>query len=77
MLIVFPNFIKSTMDPKKLDWIISIVREEMMAAGAGGFTGSADPKGPVAGFDPVMGLKKRKGPQIKLPPGSRKLWQKK
>jgi hypothetical protein len=65
------------MDPKKLDWIISIIREEMMSAGVGGFTGSADPKGPVAGFDPVMGLKKRKGPQIKLPPGSRKRWQKK
>ena len=74
MLIVYPNFIKSTMDPKKLDWIISIVREEMTSAGAGGFTASANPKGPVAGFDSVMGLKKRKGPQIKLPPGSRKRW---
>jgi len=47
-----------------------------MVAGTGGFTGSSDPKGPTAGFDPVMGLKKRKGPQIKLPPGSRKRWQK-
>ena len=26
-----------------------------MVAGAGGFTSVADPKGPVAGFDPVMG----------------------
>ena len=42
--------------------------------GSGGFSGSADPKGPAAGFDPVMGLKKRKGPYIKLPPGSRKRW---
>jgi hypothetical protein len=25
-----------------------------MSAGTGGFTGSADPKGPVAGFDPTM-----------------------
>lgn len=25
-----------------------------MSAGTGGFTGSADPKGPVAGFDPIM-----------------------
>jgi hypothetical protein len=25
-----------------------------MSAGTGGFSGSADPKGPVAGFDPVM-----------------------
>lgn len=43
--------------------------------GSGGFSGSADPKGPTAGFDPVMGLKRRKGPQIKLPPGSRKRWK--
>ncbi len=66
------------MEKKKLDWIISIVREEMMTAnppgGSGGFSGSSDPKGPTAGFDPVMGFKRRKGPQIKLPPGSRKRW---
>ena len=41
-----------------LDKIIAIVREEMMTAnapgGSGGFSGSADPKGPRAGFDPVM-----------------------
>ncbi len=46
------------MDLKKLDWIISLVREQMVAnapGGSGGFSASADPKGPVAGFDPVMG----------------------
>lgn len=68
------------MNPKKLDRIISIIREEMMTAnsagGSGGFSGSADPKGPTAGFDPVMGLRRRRGPQIKLPPGSRKRWKK-
>ena len=41
-----------------LNKIIAIVREEMMTAnppgGSGGFSGSADPKGPTAGFDPVM-----------------------
>ena len=41
-----------------LNRIIAIVREEMMAAnppgGSGGFSGSADPKGPRAGYDPVM-----------------------
>lgn len=63
------------MEKKKIDRIIQIVRENMVV-GAGGFTSSADPKGPTAGFDPVMGLKKRKGPQIKLPPGSRKRWMK-
>ena len=68
------------MDLKKLDWIISIVREQMVAnapGAQGGFSASADPKGPIAGFDPVMGTARRKGPQIKLPPGSRKRWQKK
>jgi hypothetical protein len=46
------------MDPKKLDKIISIIREQMVAnapGGSGGFSGFADPKGPVAGFDPVAG----------------------
>jgi hypothetical protein len=65
------------MDSNKLDKIISIIKEQMVAnaaGGSGGFSGSAEAKGPVAGFDPVMGLKRRKGPQIKLPPGSRKRW---
>jgi hypothetical protein len=67
------------MEKKKLDWIISIIKEQMVANSAGtsgGFSGSSDPKGPTAGFDPVMSLRKRKGPQIKLPPGSRKRWMK-
>ena len=55
-----------------LDRIIQLIRENMVA-GTGGFTGSADPKGPVAGFDPLMKFKKR---YIKLGPGSRKRWQK-
>lgn len=65
------------MDHQKLDRIISIVREQIVANAAGsqgGFSGSSEAKGPTAGFDPVMGLKRRKGPQIKLPPGSRKRW---
>ena len=65
------------MDHQKLDRIISIIREQMVAnapGAQGGFSGSSDPKGPTAGFDPVMGIKRRKGPQIKLPPGSRKRW---
>ena len=36
-----------------LDKIIQLIREQMVA-GTGGFTGSADPKGPAAGFDPVI-----------------------
>ena len=41
-----------------LNKIIAIVREEMMSAnpagGSGGFSGSADPKGPRAGYDPAV-----------------------
>ena len=47
------------MKPKALTKIINFIREEMMAAGTGGFSGSSDPKGPTAGFDPVMGKKKK------------------
>ena len=65
---------------EKIDRIIQAFRnlkEEGMVVGTGGFTGSADPKGPVAGFDPVMGkTRRKKGSQIKLPPGLRKRWSK-
>ena len=70
------------MEKKKLDWIINLIREEMMTAnppGKGGGGGSqTDSKGNqgLVRFDPVMGMTKRKGPQIKLPPGSRKRWPK-
>ena len=47
------------MKQKVLTRIINFIREEMMAAGTGGFSGSSDPKGPTAGFDPVMGKKKK------------------
>ena len=43
---------------------------------SGGFSGSSDPKGPTAGFDPVMGLTKRKK-YASLGIGSRKRWMKK
>jgi hypothetical protein len=68
------------MERKKLDWIISIIREEMMTAnpaGTGGGGGSqTDPKGTkgLVGFDALMGMRRR---QIKLPPGSRKRWMNK
>ena len=46
------------MERTTLNRIIDIMREEMMTAnapgGSGGFSGSADPKGPRAGFGPVM-----------------------
>ena len=37
--------------------MVRSLREEAgptMSVGAGGYTGSADPKGPVAGYDPVL-----------------------
>ncbi len=40
-----------------------------------GFSGSANPKGPTAGFDPVMGLTRRKK-YASLGVGSRKRWMK-
>ncbi len=56
------------MEKKKLDKIISIVREEMMTANApgasGGFGADSPAKGPRAGFSPVMGnVRKRKRPE--------------
>ena len=56
------------MEKKKLDKIISIVREEMMTANApgasGGFGADSPAKGPRAGFTPVMvKMMKRKRPE--------------
>ena len=53
------------MERRKLNKIISIMREEMMTAnapgGQGGFGADAPAKGPRAGFTPVMGkVMKRK-----------------
>lgn len=64
----------------KVDKLIQIIRnlkeEGGMVVGAGGFTGSADPKGPVAGYDKVMGFTKRKK-YIYGGQGSRKRWMNK
>ena len=49
------------MEKKILNKIISIIRENMAAnapGSQGGFSGSANPQGPVAGFDPTMKPKK-------------------
>ena len=71
------------MEPKKLDRIINLVREEMMTtastAGKPGFSSAAPAKGPTAGFDPLLGkgkVEKRKK-YLSLGPGSRKRWMKK
>ena len=57
---------------EKIDRIIQIIRENMVAnapGAQGGFGGSSDPKGPVAGFDPVMGKVKKRYMK-----GKRKQW---
>lgn len=59
------------MEKNKLDRIINIIREQMVA-GSGGFTSAADPKGPVAGFDPVIGKVRKR--YMSGGKGSRKLW---
>jgi GTPase involved in cell partitioning and DNA repair len=68
------------MEKKKLDWIISLIREEMMTAnpagGQGGFGPDSPAAGPRAGKATLINFIRRKGPQIKLPPGSRKRWKK-
>ena len=48
------------MKEDRLDKICRMIRtlkEEgpTMSVGAGGYTSAADPKGPVAGYDPVLG----------------------
>ena len=67
---------------KPIDKIISFFREEGMmtanpAGGSGGFSGSADPKGPRAGFDPVMKKPIRRKKTIGLWSGSLKKKKKK
>ena len=55
----------------RLDRILKMVRslkEEAgptMSVGAGGYTGAADPKGPVAGYDPVLGKVDRRNKKQK------------
>ena len=63
-----------------LEKIINLIREEgpTMTSGSNpqGFSSAADSKGPVAGFDPVMGKMERRKKFITLPPGSRRNWLK-
>ena len=54
------------MKKTKLDRIINLIREEMMTtgstAGKPGFSSKADAEGPTAGFDPLLGKKKKRRP---------------
>ena len=58
------------MNDSRLDRICQMVRtlkEEgpTMSVGAGGYTGAADPIGPVAGYDPVLGKVDRRNKKQK------------
>jgi len=60
------------MEKKTLDRIIQMIKEQMVAnapGAQGGFGSSADPKGPVAGFDPTLGRVKKRYMK-----GKRKPW---
>ena len=51
------------------DRIIKLIREMMSIGGtasAPGFSGKADPKGPVSGFDPAMDLRKKYGRKLNM-----------
>ena len=54
------------MNQKVLTRIIEFIREEMMStgstAGKPGFSGKADAEGPTAGYDPLLGKKKKRKP---------------
>tara|TARA_Y200000002_G_scaffold339401_1_gene309369 strand:+ start:206 stop:415 length:210 start_codon:yes stop_codon:yes gene_type:complete len=65
------------MKKKNLERILNFIREEMMTTGSNvntaGFSSKAPAKGPTAGYDPVIGKKKRYIYQR----GVRKNWMKK
>jgi hypothetical protein len=72
---------------EKIDKVISCFRklneEGMVTAsvpvnkvGDGGFTSRADPKGPVAGLDPVMRFVRRKKVDYRTVPNNYKKWVK-
>lgn len=57
------------MDFRKIDTLLNIIREEMMSTDPGG-TGkpgfSASAEKPVAGFDPIMDLRRKYGKKLNL-----------
>lgn len=68
---------------KIINYFKKINEEGMMTAsvpankvGDGGFTGRANPNGPVAGFDPIMKFVRRKKVDYRTVPNSYKKWVK-
>ena len=49
--------------------VLEIIKEMMSIGGtasAPGFSGKADPKGPVSGFDPALDLRKKYGRKLNM-----------
>ena len=49
--------------------VLEIIKEMMSVGGtasAPGFSGKADPKGPIAGFDPALDLRKKYGRKLNM-----------
>ena len=69
------------MEKKKLDWIVQLIREQMMTTGSNvniaGFSSKAPAKGPTAGFDPLLGKKKKRKPTPVGRYGTRRTWMQK
>ena len=63
------NTQQSLMKDDRLERICEMVRtlkeSPTMSVGAGGYTSSADAKGPVAGYDPVLGKVDRRNKKQK------------
>ena len=60
---------------EKTDRIIKLIRE-MMAVGAGGFTGSSSAEGPTAGYDPLIKFQRRGKTDYRKVPKTYKKWVK-
>jgi hypothetical protein len=59
----------------KTDRVIQLIRE-MIAVGAGGFTGSSAAEGPTAGYDPLMKFQRRGKTDYRKVPKTYKQWVK-
>ena len=59
----------------KTDRIIQLIRE-MIAVGAGGFTGSSAAEGPTAGYDPLIKFQRRGKTDYRKVPKTYKQWVK-
>lgn len=59
----------------KTDRVIQLIRE-MIAVGAGGFTGSSAAEGPTAGYDPLIKFQRRGKTDYRKVPKTYKQWVK-